>query len=63
MSLERHAKIVGLLMLAGLLSGCGDGTGGAPQAPVASDQADGGQAAAQSIKSMQPPPPPKSNRR
>jgi hypothetical protein len=58
MSLERNATMAGLLLLAGLLSGCGDGSDGTPQAPVASDQPDGGLEASKRIMNMQPPPQP-----
>lgn len=57
MTRERKAAVVGLLLAASLFSGCGDGTSGERQAPVATDQADGGLEASKSIMNMQPPKP------
>lgn len=56
MSLVRIAT-VGCLLLAAMLSGCGDGATGERVAPPA-DSPDAGLEAAKKIMQMQPPPPP-----
>ncbi len=49
---------VGCLLLAGLVSGCGDGSDANSQAPAATDSPDAGEEASKKIMQMQPPPPP-----
>jgi hypothetical protein len=56
MSLVRILAMVGCLLMAGGLSGCGDASDSTTQAPPA-DAPNAGEAASKSIMNMQPPSP------